>query len=138
MKKFICILMMAFCMPFAFTQDAAAPRSTAIIIQEMRDNEKRMADYVEELKSINNDKDETIESLMGRVSTISEKLEAALKDEAEANTTIVKQNIKLRLLTKWLIIVVSILGTFVLLHGAIMFIKLKWGITLPYWLNTIL
>ncbi len=119
-----------------FAQDA--PRSTSVIIQELRDNYQAMADYNEQLKNLNSDKDITIEELKFKVSDVSENLDKALKEDSEKTETIIKQNEDIKIKNKWLAIISSILGAFFILHVVLLILYFKFGIKLPYMLNTIL
>ena len=140
MKKLFLIIAMIFSLGTVCVAQtsAEAPRSTAVIVQELRDNYKAQQVYIEELRTLNNDKDVTIEELKEKVTITTEKMDKAIEEDAKKTTEIIKLTIKNKLLIKWLIIAVSILGGFFLLHIVILFLRVKWNIILPYWLNAIL
>lgn len=139
MKKLFLIIAMIFSLgTVCVAQTSEAPRSTAVIVQELRDNYKAQQVYIEELRTLNNDKDVTIEELKEKVTITTEKMDKAIEEDAKKTTEIIKLTTKNKLLIKWLTIAVSILGGFFLLHIVILFLRVKWNIILPYWLNAIL
>lgn len=139
MKKFFCILIVFFGIN-ALAQEAPQiePRSSSVILQELRDNIQMMGEMISQKDSIIATNIETIEELQQKSIETAEKLEASIEREAEKNEKIIQQNNQLKLQRKQLIILSSILGFFVLLHIGILFIKVKWNIKLPYLLNTLL
>ena len=137
MKKFLLIIAMLFSMSTVFAQ-STQPRSTAVIVQELRDNYAAQQIYIEELKAIGADKDVTIEELREKVMVTSNKLDKSIADDAKKAAEIIKLETQKKLLIKWLTIAVSILGAFFLLHLVILFIRIKWNVVLPYWLNALL
>ena len=66
MKKFLCALLFVLFTGTVFAQ-STAPRSSNVIIQELRDNYKAVLDCNEELKAAVADKDITIEELKATV-----------------------------------------------------------------------
>lgn len=137
MKKIFLILCLIFGMSSLFAQ-GQAPRSTEVIVQELRDNYLAQQSYIDQLKAINSDKDLTIDSLTEKITSITEKLDFTMKESAEANETIIRNNETIKIKNKWLTIFVSILAGFLILHIVILILKLKFNITLPYWLNTLI
>jgi len=140
MKKLFLIVAMIFSLGTVCVAQtsAEAPRSTAVIVQELRDNYKAQQIYIDELRATNSSKDVTIEELKEKVASTTEKMDKAIEEDAKKTTEIIKLTTKNKLFIKWLSIVVAILGGFFLLHIATLILKLKWNITLPYWLNAIL
>jgi len=137
MKKFFCILIAFFSLS-VFAQEPSQPRSSSVILQELRDNIQMMGEMISQKDSIIATNIETIEELQQKSIETTEKLEASIEREAEDKETIIQQNNQLKLQRKQLIILSSILGFFVLLHIGILFLKIKWNIKLPYLLNTLL
>lgn len=139
MKKFFCILIIFFGIN-VFAQEAPQiePRSSSVILQELRDNIQMQRDEISEKDSIIAGNIETIEELQQKSIKIAEDLEVSIEREAEKNEKIIQQNNQLKLQRKQLTILSSILGFFVLLHIGILFLKIKWNIKLPYLLNTLL
>ncbi len=137
MKKFFCILIAVFSLS-VFAQEPSQPRSSSVILQELRDNIQMMKDKISEKDFFIASNIATIENLQQENIKITEDLEASIEREAEDKETIIQQNNQLKLQRKQLIILSSILGFFVLLHIGILFLKIKWNIKLPYLLNTLL
>ncbi len=139
MKKFFCFLIVFFGLS-VFAQDAPQiePRSSSVILQELRDNIQTMGEMISQKDSIIAENITIIEVLQQKSIEAAEKLEASIEREAEKNEKIIQQNNQLKLQRKQLIILSSILGFFVLLHIGILFLKIKWNIKLPYLLNTLL
>lgn len=137
MKKVLLILCLIFGINFLFAQNQT-PRSTEVIVQELRDNYLAQQSYIDQLKAINSDKDLTIDSLTEKITSITERLDITMKESAEANETIIRNNETIKIKNKWLTIFVSILAGFLILHIVILILKLKFNITLPYWLNTLI
>lgn len=139
MKKFFCILIIFFGIN-VFAQEAPQiePRSSSVILQELRDNIQMQRDEISEKDSVIAGNIETIEELQQKSIKIAEDLEVSIEREAEKNEKIIQQNNQLKLQRKQLTILSSILGFFVLLHIGILFLKIKWNIKLPYLLNTLL
>lgn len=121
----------------AYAQDVA-PRSTQVILQELQSTLQELRDLNTEQNNIIEDKLTTITELKEKNTQVTDKLKTILEEEAKANQLIVEQNTKLEMQKKWLIILSSILLGFVALHFVILALKLKFGISLPYWLNTLL
>lgn len=139
MKKFFCFLIVFFGLNvFAQESPQIEPRSSSVILQELRDNIQMMGEMISQKDSIIAGNIATIEELQQKSIETAEKLEASIEREAEKNETIIQQNNQLKLQRKQLIILSSILGFFVLLHIGILFLKIKWNIKLPYLLNTLL
>lgn len=140
MRKLFLVFAILFSLGAApvFTQTPEAPRSTAVIVQELRDNYKAQQVYIDELRATNSSKDVTIDELRVKVDDITNKWTDAIEEDSKKTTEIITLTTKNRLLIKWLIIAVSILGSFFLLHIVILFLRVKWNIILPYWLNAIL
>lgn len=140
MKKLFLIIAMIFSLGTVCVAQtsAEAPRSTAVIVQELRDNYKAQQVYIEELRATNSSKDVTIDELRTKVDDITNKWTDAIEEDSKKTTEIITLTTKNRLLIKWLIIAVAILGGFFLLHIVILFLRVKWNIILPYWLNAIL
>jgi hypothetical protein len=140
MRKLFLILAVLFSLGAApvFAQTPEAPRSTAVIVQELRDNYKAQQVYIDELRATNSSKDVTIDELRVKVDDITNKWTDAIEEDSKKTTEIITLTTKNRLLIKWLIIAVAILGGFFLLHIVILFLRVKWNIILPYWLNAIL
>lgn len=138
MKKiFLAIIMVLSFSSIVYAQ-TEAPRSTSVIIQELKDNYKAQQIYIDELRSVNDSKDITIEELQEKIVFTTNKMDEAIKDDAEKTTELIKANTKNKILIKWLITIISILGFFVIVHAAFVFLKLKFNIEVPYMLNTIL
>ena len=142
MKKFFCILILFFGINALAqevpSQESPQPRSSSVILQELRDNIQMMGEMISQKDSIIASNITTIEELQQKSIEAAEKLEASIEREAEDKETIIQQNNQLKLQRKQLIILSSILGFFVLLHIGILFLKIKWNIKLPYLLNTLL
>lgn len=139
MKKFFCFLIVFFGLSvFAQESPQIEPRSSSVILQELRDNIQMMGEMISQKDSIIAGNIATIEELQQKSIETAEKLEASIEREAEKNEKIIQQNNQLKLQRKQLIILSSILGFFVLLHIGILFLKIKWNIKLPYLLNTLL
>jgi len=140
MRKLFLILAILFSLGTApvFAQTPEAPRSTAVIVQELRDNYKAQQIYIDELRATNSSKDVTIDELRVKVDDITNKWTDAIEEDSKKTTEIIKLTTKNKLLIKWLSIAVAILGGLFLLHILTLILKLKWNITLPYWLNAIL
>lgn len=139
MKKFFCFLIVFFGLSvFAQETPQIEPRSSSVILQELRDNIQMMGDMISQKDSIIAENITTIEVLQQKSIETAEKLEASIEREAEKNEKIIQQNNQLKLQRKQLIVLSSILGFFVLLHIGILFLKVKWNIKLPYLLNTLL
>lgn len=140
MRKLFLILAILFSLGAApvFAQTPEAPRSTAVIVQELRDNYKAQQVYIDELRATNSSKDVTIDELRVKVDDITNKWTDAIEEDSKKTTEIITLTTKNRLLIKWLTIAVAILGGFFLLHIVILFLRVKWNIILPYWLNAIL
>lgn len=113
-------------------------RTCAEILQELRSNISAQEELIGIKDSIISSNVAVIEELHSESVKLAEELELSVQKEAEANKTIVSQNEKLRIKNKWLTILSLILTAFVLSHILILFLKAKWNITLPYWLNAIL
>lgn len=140
MRKLFLVFAVLFSLGAApvFAQTPEAPRSTAVIVQELRDNYKAQQVYIDELRATNSSKDVTIDELRVKVDDITNKWTDAIEEDSKKTTEIITLTTKNRLLIKWLIIAVAILGGFFLLHIVILFLRVKWNIILPYWLNAIL
>lgn len=140
MRKLFLVFAILFSLGAApvFAQTPEAPRSTAVIVQELRDNYKAQQVYIDELRATNSSKDVTIDELRIKVDDITNKWTDAIEEDSKKTTEIITLTTKNRLLIKWLIIAVAILGGFFLLHIVILFLRVKWNIILPYWLNAIL
>jgi len=121
-----------------FAQTPEVPRSTNVIIQDIKSNYEKQREYIETLRAINNDKESTIDELRIKVDDITNKWTAAIEEDSKKTIEIINLTTKNKSLIKWLTIAVSILGSLLLLHIVITFLKIKWNITLPYWLNSIL
>ena len=137
MKKFLCVLLFALFTSTVFAQ-STTPRSSNVIIQELRDNYKAVLDCNEELKAAVADKDITIEELKEKVLTITAENDKAIEDKVKADAENLKKDLRIKRLLKALTIAVSILGGFLLIHILILILYYKFKITLPYTLNTIL
>lgn len=139
MKKFFCFFIVFFGLSvFAQESPQIEPRSSSVILQELRDNIQTMGEMISQKDSIIATNIETIEELQQKSIETTEKLEASIEREAEKNEKIIQQNNQLKLQRKQLTILSSILGFFVLIHIGILFLKIKWNIKLPYLLNTLL
>ena len=139
MKKFFCILIIFFGIN-VLAQEAPQiqPRSSSVILQELRDNIQTMGEMISQKDSIIAEDIAIIEELQQKSIETAEKLEASIEREAEKNEKIIQQNNQLKLQRKQLIVLSLILGFFILLHIGILFLKVKWNIKLPYLLNTLL
>ncbi len=142
MKKICICIFCVFSLMYGFTQEnnteGQTPRSTSIILQELRDNIKQQQDLILDKEQAINEHIETINQLQTENLKIAENLDKAIQQDAEKNQQIIEQNVKLKIQTKWLVVLSTILGLFFIGHFLILFLKLKWGITIPYWLNTLL
>ncbi len=138
MKKIFLAIIMVLSFSSIVCAQTEAPRSTSVIIQELKDNYKAQQIYIDELRSVNDSKDITIEELQEKIVFTTNKMDEAIKDDAEKTTELIKANTKNKILIKWLITIISILGFFVIVHAAFVFLKLKFNIEVPYMLNTIL
>lgn len=118
--------------------EETTPRSTTVIIKEIREELNQLKTINENDKLIIEQRDNNINSLNEEVKNLTINLDKSVNDLSEANANIIKQNERIKLQRKWLIILASILGVFTIAHFIILFIKLKFNIKLPYWLNTIL
>jgi len=137
MKKFLCALLFVLFTGTVFAQPTA-PRSSNVIIQELRDNYKAVLDCNEELKTAVADKDITIEELRATVKEITLKNDLAIEQKVKDDADKLAKELKIKKLAKGLAISTSILGGFLLLHILILILYYKFKITLPYTLNTIL
>lgn len=140
MRKLFLIFVILFSLGTApiFAQASEAPRSTNVIIQDIKSNYEKQREYIETLRAINNDKESTIDELRIKVDDITNKWTDAIEEDSKKTIEIINLTTKNKSLIKWLTIAVSILGGLLLLHIIIAFLKIKWNITLPYWLNSIL
>lgn len=140
MKKLFLIIAMIFSLGTVCIAQtpAEAPRSTNVIIQDIKSNYEKQREYIETLRAINNDKESTIDELRIKVDDITNKWTDAIEEDSKKTIEIINLTTKNKSLIKWLTIAVSILGGLLLLHIIIAFLKIKWNITLPYWLNSIL
>ena len=118
MRKLFLVFAVLFSLGAApvFAQTPEAPRSTAVIVQELRDNYKAQQVYIDELRATNSSKDVTIDELRVKVDDITNKWTDAIEEDSKKTTEIITLTTKNRLLIKWLIIAVAILGGFFLLH----------------------
>lgn len=121
----------------AFTEEVA-PRNTTVIIKEIKEELNQLKTINENNKLIIEQRDNNINSLNEEVKNLIINLDKTVNDLSEANSNIIKQNERIRIQKKWLIMLTSILGVLTIAHFVILFIKLKFNIKLPYWLNTIL
>lgn len=133
MKKFIILLLI--CFPL-FAQEK--PRSTSVILEDLRTQITELNKINEERENSILEKENTINELNTKTEELLTKIDASVKDLSAANETIIQQNQKLKTQRKWLIVLASILGAFAIAHFVILFVKLKWKISLPYWLNTLI
>ena len=140
MRKLFLIFAILFSLGAApvFAQTHEAPRSTNVIIQDIKSNYEKQREYIETLRAINNDKESTIDELRIKVDDITNKWTDAIEEDSKKTIEIINLTTKNKSLIKWLTIAVSILGGLLLLHIIIAFLKIKWNITLPYWLNSVL
>lgn len=140
MRKLFLIFAILFSLGTApvFAQASEAPRSTNVIIQDIKSNYEKQRDYIDELRKINSDNKSTIDELRIKVDDITNKWTDAIEEDSKKTIEIINLTTKNKSLIKWLTIAVSILGSLLLLHIVIAFLKIKWNITLPYWLNSIL
>lgn len=119
-----------------FAQDK--PRETKVILEDLRYQ-------INELNEINNQREEaliekenTIAELNDKTNKLLEEMNLSVKDLSKANETIIKQNQSLKTQRKWLIVLTAILGIFSLAHFVILYLKLRYKISLPYWLNALI
>lgn len=119
-----------------FAQDK--PRETKVILEDLRYQ-------INELNEINNQREEaliekenTIAELNDKTNKLLEEINLSVKDLSKANETIIKQNQSLKTQRKWLIVLTAILGIFSLAHFVILYLKLRYKISLPYWLNALI
>lgn len=139
MRK-IALMAAAFLLPMlAIAQDETVqPRTTSEIMLELRSQIGELEHISEErAKAIENDK-ATIDELTQRVASISDSIDATISDLSKANETIITQNEKIKSQRSALAILSVFLGALFLAHIAVLVLKVKLNITLPYWLNTIL
>lgn len=135
MKNKIIVLFMFICGAL-FAQDK--PRDTKVILEDLRYQ-------INELNEINNQREElliekenTITELNDKTNKLLEEMNLTVKDLSKANETIIKQNQSLKIQRRWLVILAAVLGAFALAHFVILYLKLRYKISLPYWLNTLI
>ena len=135
MRKIIISFLLTCCCLNLF---ASQPRSFNVIIQELKDNNKILLDHNNELKKIIEDDNLTIDVLKQRLQIVETNLDKSIEENAIVNAEIIQQTNKIKNLNLTLTIIILVLVFFFVLHFIILFLKIKWNITLPYWLNSIL
>lgn len=120
----------------AYGQDQI--RTTTEIINDLRSKTSELVKTNEELVNINNADKSTIEELTTRVRTLAESIDKASNDLSEANEKLIRQDEKIKTQRAVLLVLTAILGLFFVAHIAVLVLNFKFGITLPYWLNSLL
>jgi len=130
-KTLISILLFTFFMP--------------VFTQSFSDYANQMRIQMEELKVINQQRDEiiasqnlTIDELKETLKASDEKAEKAIKESSEACNALIKQTEQIKRQNKILRIVAIVLVIKILGSIALIIIKYKYKIEIPYWLNVIL
>lgn len=141
-KKINFILIFLFMGFFTFGQtsenEIKEPRTVAEIMQDIKNQVSELESLSDaRLQIIENDK-ASIEKLSNENTTIKENLNSLLSELSEANETIIRQDEKIKIQRNILITISIILGLFFIVHIVILILKLKFNITLPYWLNTLI
>lgn len=113
-------------------------RTTTEIIDDLRSKTSELVKTNEELVNINNADKSTIEELTTRVRTLAESIDKASNDLSEANEKLIRQDEKIKTQRAVLLVLTAILGLFFVAHIAVLVLNFKFGITLPYWLNSLL
>ena len=134
MRKLILTLFIALIPTFAIAQELTFDDYYI----QAKENIIKIQERVNELESTVVLRENDIKKLQEDVDRLVVQIDRDTEEIAEKGQKIIEQNEKLRIQRKWLIILISMFATFVLAHIAILIIKLKWNIKLPYWLNTIL
>lgn len=113
-------------------------RTTTEIIDDLRSKTSELVKTNEELVNINNADKSTINELITRVGTLAESIDKASNDLSEANEKLIRQDEKIKTQRAVLLVLTVILGLFFAAHIAVLVLNFKFGITLPYWLNSLL
>lgn len=113
-------------------------RTTTEIIDDLRSKTSELVKTNEELVNINNADKSTIEELSARVGALAESIDKASNDLSEANEKLIRQDEKIKTQRAVLLVLTAILGLFFVAHIAVLILNFKFGITLPYWLNSLL
>lgn len=113
-------------------------RTTTEIIDDLRSKTSELVKTNEELVNINNADKSTIEELTTRVRTLAESIDKASNDLSEANEKLIRQDEKIKTQRAVLLVLTAILGLFFVAHIVVLVLNFKFGITLPYWLNSLL
>ena len=118
---------------------------TVVYTQTFTDYANKMRQEIQELKDINLQREEVINSQKEKISMqedlideSNKKVEEAIKESEKACTELIKQAEKIKRQNKilriaFIVLVVKILGS-----AALLFIKYRYKIEIPYWLNVIL
>ena len=119
--------------------------SVPLFAQTFNDYANQMRIQIQELKAINQQREDkiasqniTIDELKAVVAQSNEKADKAIKESEEACNALIKQTEQIKRQNKILRIVAIILVIKILGSIALIIIKYKYKIEIPYWLNVIL
>lgn len=132
-KAFTLLFLLSSCL---FAQEA--PRSSKVILGELRDQLTELKQINTERQNIIDEQSGTIDNLNAQIQSLITSLDKSVSDLTTANENIIKQNEKIKAQRKWLIILIVIFGAFAIAHFVILFLKVKYKINLPYWLNSLI
>ncbi len=134
MKKFTVLLFLILFLLPVFPQQ----KTFDDYYMQAKENIIKIQERVNELESTVVLREDDIKKLQEDVDRLVIQVDKDTEEIAEKGQKIIEQNEKLKIQRKWLIILISMFATFILAHIAILIIKLKWNIKLPYWLNAII
>lgn len=139
MKKIVLLLVSLFCFS-AFAQDAEPQKEMTFedYYQQAKESTIKIQAYVEELEGKTALQASDIEKLQGDIAVLVTQVDEKVEQISDQAGKILELNTKLKMQRKWLAILSCILGVFFIGHIVLLFLKAKWNITIPYWLNTIL
>ena len=118
---------------------------TPLFADDFSNYANQMRNYIQELKDINQAKDDiinsqniTIEEMRDVVNKSNAKADEAIKESEEACNALIRQTEQIKRQNKILRIVAIVLIIKILGSIALIVIKYKYKIEIPYWLNVIL
>lgn len=135
-NKIIVLFMFMFMCGALFAQDK--PRDTKVILEDLKYQINELNEINSQREELLIEKENTITELNDKTNKLLEEIDLSVKDLSKANETIIKQNQSLKIQRKWLVILITILGVFALAHFVILYLKLRYKISLPYWLNALI
>lgn len=139
-KNSIIIFLLCILSTFIFSQSSSnsEPRTVSEIMKDIREQVSELETLSESrLQIIESDKT-NIEKLENENNSIKESLNGLLTELSNANETIIRQNERIKIQRSVLLTLTIILGLFFVLHIVVLVLNYKFGITLPYWLNSLL